>query len=474
MAPPAPVSQASPTQTVLVVEDDPHSLELTASFVRESGARVVTAVSVPDALAHLERLGEEIVFVITDIKLREQSGLDLFRRLHADRPTLPIVLMTAYGSTDQAVAAMKEGAFYYFTKPVDFPMLLRIVQEALEKKSLATQLALAHARLDAKGAGSILGTSQALKVALDHAASVAELDTTVLLLGETGTGKELFAEYIHERSARRDRQMVALNCAALPEQLLESELFGHERGAFTGAVARKPGKFEVADGGTVFLDEVGDLAQSLQAKLLRVLETKQIEPVGAIHEKPVDVRIIAATNQDLSTRVAEGTFREDLFYRLEAFPIVLPPLRERQADIPILAVHFLERYARQHNKPIEGFEPPALDALQSYRWPGNVRELRQYVERSVILTKRNTVGVDHLPPRILQARTSPEPTRASGAPAPDGVAPGDRVIPRLRELEREAVLAVLRETGGNRSEAARRLGLTRNQIRYRLQKLDEE
>ncbi len=499
---------AVPLQRVLVVEDDPRSLELTTSFIRETGAEVVPTPSLGEAHDALERYGDEIVFVISDIKLREESGLDLFHRIRQDRPTLPVVLMTAFGGTDEAVAAMKEGAFYYFTKPVDFPLLLRIVREALEKQRLKAELASAQARLAAAGDGRILGTSRAIRLALEHAASVAELDTTVLLsvkhltptrpgqnlppgvslpgprrkvrcltdMGETGTGKELFAQYIHERSARRGRQLVALNCAALPEQLLESELFGHVRGAFTGAVAHKPGKFELAAKGTIFLDEVGDLAQPLQAKILRVLETKEIEPLGSTQSRAVDVRIIAATNEDLSAKVRNGTYREDLFYRLEAFPIQLPPLRDRQEDIPMLAVHFLERYASQHGKAIGGFDPAALDVLQAYDWPGNIREMRQYIERAVIIAKTGTIGVDLLPARVLErGRAAPAiaPTPAAGLGTREGDPAAETPISRLRELERDAVLAALREAGGNRTLAARKLGLTRNQIRYRLQKLGE-
>ena len=446
---------------VLIVEDDPHSLELTATFAREAGGMAVTAGTIAEAFRLLDSLGESLAFVITDIKLGDGSGLDLFRRVRAIRPDLPVVLITAFGNTDEAVAAMKEGAFYYFTKPVNFPLLLRLVREALEKRALARQVKDLEARLAATSRDRILGVSSALGTALHLAASVAALDTTVLLIGETGTGKELFAEYIHERSDRRHYPLVAINCAALPEPLLESELFGHERGAFTGAVARKPGKFEVARGGTVFLDEVGDLALPLQAKLLRVLESKRIEPLGAQRAIDVDVRIVAATNRDLTAMIEAKEFRDDLYYRLVAFPIVLPPLRDRREDIPLLAAHFLEQFARAHGKPADGFDPGALEALQAHSWPGNVRELRHVIERAVILAAGRTLTRDELP---LEGIAVPE------TPAP--VCPDD--LARLKDLERDMVWRAVEAAGGNRTRAARSLGMTRNQIRYRLQKMEPE
>ena len=439
---------------VLVVEDDPNSLEVTAAFVAESGAEVVCASSLDEALAALSTHRDAIRLVITDIKLRTRSGLDLFRRIRASFPAPPVILITAYGNTDEAVAAMRDGALYYFTKPVNFPLLLRLVRETLEKQALKAAVAELSAQLDDSKRRRILGSSPAITAVLDQASAVAELDTTVLLSGETGTGKELFAELIHSQSPRRNRPLVAINCAALPEPLLESELFGYERGAFTGAVGRKPGKFETASSGTLFLDEVGDMSISLQAKLLRALETKCVEPLGGTRAVHVDVRIIGATNRDLSQAVKSGAFREDLFYRLNVFPIALPPLRDRHDDIPLLAQHFLEEFSRLLGKPVEAFEPGALDALQAYGWPGNVRELRHAIERAVILSKDRLIGPLELPREVWAAAPSDDPRIASAAGT------------SLAALERDAILAALDAAGGNQSQAARALGISRNQMQY--------
>jgi DNA-binding NtrC family response regulator len=445
---------------VLVVEDDAHSLELTASFVGEAGGEAVGAATLAEAFRQIDRLGERLAFIITDIKLGDGSGLELFGRMRETRPELPVVLITAFGSTDQAVSAMKQGAFYYFTKPVNFPLLLRLVREAIEKRALARQVRDLRARLAVSGHARILGLSPALAAALRLARNVAGLDTTVLLTGETGTGKELLAEYIHEHSPRRQHLLVAINCAALPEPLLESELFGHERGAFTGAIARKRGKFEQAHRGTVFLDEVGDLALPLQAKLLRALESKRIEPLGAHDSVEADVRIIAASNRELPALMRAGQFREDLYYRLGAFPIVLPPLRERKEDIPVLAAHFLEQFAQSHDKVLDGFDREALAALQAHAWPGNVRELRHVVERAAILASGQTITPDLLPMNRDEPASRPREVPVEN-------------LAQIRELEREAVRRAVEAAGGNRTRAAQALGMTRNQIRYRLrQKAD--
>ena len=444
---------------VLVVEDDPHSLELTASFVREAGGRPVTAGTVADAGRLLDCLGDRLAVVVTDIKLGDGSGLDLFRRARRVRPDLPVVLITAFGNTDEAVAAMKEGAFYYFTKPVDFPLLLRLVREALEKRALAEQVVDLQAQLAASGRDRIAGVSRALASALDLATSVAGLDTTVLLVGETGTGKELFAEHIHGRSERRRGPLVTINCAALPEPLLESELFGHERGAFTGAVGRRPGLFEPADGGTVFLDEIGELplAAAGQAAARARIEARR---AAGRHEHgiDVDVRILAATNRDLRDPIQAGQFREDLYYRLDGVPNRLPPLRDRPEDIAPLAERFLGQFARAHRKDVEGFDAEAIDALQRHAWPGNVRELRHTIERAVILASGKTITRAQLP---LQWGAAPDHTMAA---VPDDLA-------SLRDLERDMVQRALEAAGGNRTRAARTLGITRNQIRYRLRKM---
>ena len=440
------------TPRVLVVEDDPTSLEVTTAFVAESGADVIAASSVEEALAGLARHRSDIALVITDIKLKTRSGLDLFREVRQEFPSVPVILITAYGSTDEAVAAMRDGALYYFTKPVNFPLLLRLVRETLEKQALQAQVADLNARLAGLRTRHIVGSSRPIQIALDQATTVAALDTTVLLVGETGTGKDLFAEFIHERSPRRAKPLVAINCAALPEALLESELFGYERGAFTGAIGRKPGRFELSSGGTLFLDEAGNMSLALQAKLLRVLESRQVEPLGSTRSVHVDVRIIGSTNLDLAAAVAAGSFREDLYYRLHVFPIALPPLRERPEDIPVLALHFLQGYGAGMGKHLEGFDADALDVLQSYRWPGNVRELRHVIERAAILATPPSIRLDDLPRALVQTD--------AGVPRPAASPQG------LADVERETILRALAAAGGNQSKAARALGISRNQIQY--------
>ena len=437
---------------VLVVEDDPNSLEVTAAFVAESGADVIAASSVEEAEAALARHHADLGLVITDIRLRGQSGLDLFRRVRRMHSGIPVILITAYGNTDEAVAAMRDGALYYFTKPVNFPLLLRLVAETLEKQALKHRVADLQAQLASPGVPRIVGSSRAIQAALAQAAAVAALDTTVLLTGETGTGKDVFAEHIHHHSRRRAKPFVAVNCAAVPEALLESELFGYERGAFTGAVGRKPGRFELASGGTLFLDEVGDMSLALQAKLLRVLESGEVAPLGSTRPVQVDVRVIGATNHDLAAAVAERTFREDLYYRLHVFPIALPPLRERPEDIPALANLFLQEYGDRMEQQLNGFDGPALDALMAYRWPGNVRELRHVIERVAILCTAPTITLADLPPMVVQAH----PASHSSDAVPRGLA----------EIERETILGALADAGGNQSQAARALGITRNQIQY--------
>ncbi|MEW5982534.1 MAG: sigma-54 dependent transcriptional regulator [Acidobacteriota bacterium] len=442
-----------PAHPILVVEDDPASLDLTMTFIREIGATPIGATTVREAISLLGSRGDQIALLVTDIKLHDGSGLDLLTHVRARLPHVPVILITAYGSTDEAVAAMREGALYYFTKPVDFALLARLVKETLEKQSLQAELVSLQARLGVQHDAQFFGSSRAIRAALEQGDAVARLDTTVLLLGETGTGKEVFAKYLHSRSQRKHGPLVTINCAALPEPLLESELFGHERGAFTGAIARKPGKFELAVGGTLVLDEVADMSLALQAKTLRAIELKQIEPLGATRSVHADVRIIAATNHDLPAAVREGRFREDLYYRLNVFPIVLPPLRERLEDVPVLATAFLQRYSTAFGKDVSGFSPAALDALQSYPWPGNVRELKHAIERAVILAKSPTIDLDALPRAVTLAPGSgPAGPPRSGRP--------------LADIQREAILAALRESGGNRTKAARTLGLTRNQLQY--------
>ncbi|MEW5982020.1 MAG: sigma-54 dependent transcriptional regulator [Acidobacteriota bacterium] len=453
--PVVPAGRSSPT--VLVVDDDPLTLELTAEWIRVAGGDPAIASTVAAAWDLVTGLAGRIRLVITDVRLPDGNGVDLFRRIHQEWPALPAILVTGYGSTDDAVVAMREGAFYYFTKPVDSTLFVRVVREALDKQQLVAHMEALEARLASSARSRLIGSSRAMEAAIQQAAAVAELDVTVLLAGETGTGKELFAHYIHDASRRRRHPFVAVNCAAVPEALLESELFGHERGAFTGAVARKPGRFELAAGGTLLLDEIGDLALPLQGKLLRVIETKQLDPLGSARSRTLDVRLIASTNHDLAALVQREAFRQDLYYRLDVFPIVLPPLRARREDVPLLAAHFIAECRASVQKELDGFDETAIQALSAYSWPGNVRELRHIVERAAITTRSPVIGVGELPARVLKGDSSARP-------------PAEARPPSLDELERAAIRAALEETGGNRTRAAQKLGISRNQIRYRLRK----
>jgi DNA-binding NtrC family response regulator len=393
--------------------------------------------------------------VLSDLRLPEGDGFGVLRAAKELDPDLPVIVMTAFGSIQDAVAAMKEGALDFLAKPVDPDYLLLLVERALSQRRLATENILLKDELaQRRGAPQIVGEDAKLKqvtVALQRAASS---DATVLLEGESGTGKELFARALHALSARADGPFVAINCAAIPENLLETELFGHEKGAFTGATGRKPGKFELAHRGTLFLDEIGDLPLLLQAKILRALEDKRFERLGGTATIQVDVRVVAATNRNLKAAVAARQYREDLYFRLSVFPITIPPLRDRAADIPMLAKYFVERYCRDLNKKPLVLAQSALEALCAYRWPGNVRELQNCIERAVILTDGDTIHARHL---SLSFRESP-----SAAPTPDGLwsqvdlsgtlADASRRV--LTEVERRKIEQALKEAAGNPGMAA--------------------
>ena len=395
--------------------------------------------------------------VLSDLRLQEGDGFGVLRAAKEIDPELPVIVMTAFGSIQDAVSAMKEGALDFLAKPVDPDHLLLLVHRALAQRRMATENILLKEELAARrGAPQIVGEDPRLKqvsIALQRAAAT---DTTVLLEGESGTGKELFARALHALSPRVDGPFVAINCAAIPETLLETELFGHEKGAFTGAAARKPGKFELAHRGTLFLDEIGDLPLALQAKILRALEEKRFERVGGTAPIQVDVRVVAATNRHLKAAVAARQFREDLYFRLSVFPITIPPLRERSDDIPMLAKHFIEKFSRDLNKKPLTLAPSAIQELCEYAWPGNVRELQNCIERAVILTEGDTIHARHL---SLSFRESP-----LQAPAPEDDGPwgkidltgtlSDATRRVVSEVERRKIEQSLKEAAGNRNRAA--------------------
>jgi DNA-binding NtrC family response regulator len=430
--------------SILIVDDKDSLRDMLAKTLSMEGYEVETAADGHDAL----RLADTRRFdvVLTDLKLPTMDGIEVLSRIKAMDPSQEVIMMTAFGTIETAVHAMKLGAYDFLTKPFDTEHLTLLLNRALESQRLAAENVLLREELSLRlGSTEIIGTSARIREVADLVRKVAGSDSTVLLAGESGTGKELFARAIHMLSPRRKRAYVTINCAAIPRELLENELFGSERGAFTGAVARKIGKFEVADGGTIFLDEVGDLELALQAKLLRVLQEHQIERLGGNKPVDVDVRVIAATNLDLAEGIQNGRFREDLYYRLSVFPITVPPLRDRPEDIPILADHFVKRYAGEMKKGEVKLAAEARDLLVKYHWPGNVRELENTIERAMILCEKRVIGPEQL---AIRVRSNEEISLREGAGLKEI---GQHAAARA---ERATIVRVLKETRGNKRKAA--------------------
>jgi len=439
---------------ILLVEDKDSLRAMLRHALEAQGHTVVEARDQPEAEAALRQSRPGVV--LSDLRLPEGDGFGVLRASKELDPQLPVIVMTAFGSIQDAVAAMKEGALDFLAKPVDPDHLLLMVERALAQRRLATEnLLLKEELAQRRGAPQIVGEDPKLKqvsVTLHRAAAT---DTTVLLEGESGTGKELFARALHALSPRADGPFVAINCAAIPETLLETELFGHEKGAFTGAATRKPGKFELAHRGTLFLDEIGDLPLSLQAKILRVLEERRFERVGGTVPLQVDVRVVAATNRNLKAAVAARQYREDLFFRLSVFPIVIPPLRERPDDIATLARYFIDRFCRDLNKQPLGLTTAAEEELRNYPWPGNVRELQNCIERAAILTEGDTIHPRHLN-LSFRAPASPPPVDDGGPWAKIDLTGtlGEASRRVLAEVERRKIEQALKEAAGNRGRAA--------------------
>ncbi len=426
--------------------------------IEGQGHAVIEARDQPDATRAMQQFRPALV--LTDLRLPEGDGFGVLRAAKELDPGLPVIVMTAYGSIQDAVAAMKEGALDFLAKPVDPDHLLLMVERALAQRRLMTEYILLKEELGTRrGAPQIIGEAPALKQVIAALQRAAGTEATVLLEGESGTGKELFARALHALSERSEGPFVAINCAAIPDNLLETELFGHEKGAFTGAVARKPGKFEMAHRGTLFLDEIGDLPLGLQAKILRALEERNFERVGGNASIHVDVRIVAATNKGLRAAVAARQFREDLYFRLSVFPITVPPLRDRQDDIPILARHFVERFCRELKKKVATLTPDAIAELQKYGWPGNVRELQNCMERSIILADSDTIHTRHLNLSFhapLQPVEPPNPWTSfdfSGSLADVGRR-------AQLEAERRKIRQTLKDAAGNKMRAADTLGVS--------------
>ena len=445
-----------PQPLILIVDDDSPHRSMLRTVLRGWGYAVEEA---EDGAAAVEQVkARAFDAVLTDVRMARLDGIAALREIREWNPSIPVLIMTAWSSVQNAVDALRLGAYDYLTKPLELDELKLALERALEHTRLARE-SQEPGRAQSEASSLLLGRSEAMRELVEMVETVAPTEATVLVSGESGTGKELVARAIQAASTRRDKPFVTINCAALAENLLESELFGHEKGAFTGADRRREGRFVQAHGGTLFLDEIGEMPLSLQAKLLRVLQQGEVQRVGCDETIKVDVRVIAATNRVLADEVAAGRFREDLFYRLNVIGLEVPPLRARREDIPLLASTFLERHAAANRKTIKGFTPQAMDAMLRYGWPGNVRELENAVERAVILS-----GGEYVAERAL-------PLAVQNAPVPD--ADGEELAlgsMSLEDVERKAIEATLRETEDNKSEAARRRGITRATLHSKLKK----
>jgi two-component system response regulator HydG len=434
--------------SVLIIDDESGILESLTILLRSEGFTPITAHGGKRGLELMEESSPDII--LTDIRMPAITGVEILAAARASMPDVPVILMTAQATLQSAMQAVNAGAFYYIQKPFQNDELLAILRRASEHRMLRVEnrsLKQAIRRQDHDGVPRPVGTSKAWLDVLHMAETVAPTESTVLIQGESGTGKEIIARYLHDLSNRGDCAFLSINCGALPETLLESELFGHVRGAFTGAVRDRVGLFGAASGGTFFLDEIGETTAATQVKLLRVLQHREVIPVGASEAVPVDTRLIAATNRELDEEIRAGRFRSDLFYRLNVIAIHLPPLRQRRDDIPILAAYFLNRIATQRNEPVKHIHPAALEVMQSYAWPGNVRELENAMERAVILTTTNDVGIAALPERVTEQRIEPL------------VSPRSAPNPTLETIERAYIMWVLGNEGGNKSRTAEVLGI---------------
>lgn len=444
---------------VLIVEDDDSLRQAMHAQLAKEGYLTASAVDVPEAFKVLEKSPHQLV--ITDLNLPGISGVELLKKIHADYPNTAVIVMTAFGTVQSAVEAMKAGAYDYIVKPIYPYELKALISRALDHYRLIEEVQVLRSSLDAKfGFEQIIGSSDALLEALDVSRRVAATDATILIQGETGTGKELIARAIHLRSARRDRPMATINCAAIPRELLESELFGHLKGSFTGAITHKKGKVEMVDGGSLLLDEIGEMPLELQVRILRLIQEKEIEKVGATSPTKVDVRIMAATHRDLAAMVQQGLFREDLYYRLLVVPISVPPLRERLGDIPELVQYFFTKCKVKHGRPELTMPSKLLPYFSNYAWPGNVRQLEHVVERLVLLTAGPEIAPVDLP-EFLSLQNPREPVAPKDLPD-EGV--------NLGTLERDLILRVLTKFAGNQTNAARYLGLSRRTLAYRMKK----
>ncbi len=442
---------------IMVVDDDKNTRRLIEDILAKTNQ--YETIQSSNGEACLRKLKEtKVDLVLLDLQMPGINGIDTLKEIKVQHPNLPVIIMTAHGTIEKAVSSMKLGSYDFLTKPFPAERLKVTVKNALEANALETEVQHLRSELKYKYQfKNIVGQSSAMQKVFRAVEKIVDSNVTVLIQGESGTGKELFARAIHNHcKARNTKPFVAVNCTALPESLLESELFGHEKGAFTGASSRRIGKFELADGGTVFLDEIGDMSLSTQAKILRVLQEREFERVGGNTLVKVNIRLISATNKNLEEEVRKGLFREDLFYRVSVFPIKLPPLRERKEDIPLLVAHFFERYAKRENKTIKGIQPDALKILLNYHWPGNVRELENAIERAVVITGSPTLRVEDLPPHIV--------TIGQTIGKEEFTYTGEALPQWIEKLEVDVLRKTLLEFEGNITKAAKKLGIGRATI----------
>ncbi len=439
---------------LLLAEDDPGARDATRLLLESQGHQVLAAEDGAQALQHLN---EGVAVIITDLKMRGIDGMQLLHAAREQAPQTPVIMITGHGSEEAAVAALKSGAFHYLKKPIHPEELLHLVGQAIERHRMSVEIAALHDQINQlAGMHGIIGQSTPMRKVFEKIRMVADTRSTVLIEGESGTGKELVARALHRNSSRRNKPFVAINCAAIPEALIESELFGHVRGAFTGAAEKRIGTFLAAEGGTLLIDEIGEMQLDLQSKLLRAIETRRISPLGSNEEIELDVRLIASTHRDLQELIGEHKFREDLYYRLNVVNIKLPPLRERREDIPLLVRAFIDTIATENNRQVHDISPEALARLQSYDWPGNVRQLRNTLESVIVMSHREVIDIVDFADPIREAHSSPplQALIAMGMP--------------MADIEKEVIRQTLIRTGGNRSEASKILGISTRTLQRRI------
>jgi DNA-binding NtrC family response regulator len=453
---------------ILVIDDERNNREALTLLLQSAGYDVCSAASGEEALTILQQTPFEII--ITDLFLPGVSGIDILKQVKNDSPYTNVIVITGQASAETAVEAMKSGAFDYITKPFNFEKLKVQISKAMEKSRLVAENLYLRQQLRGKYKfDNIIGNSSAMQLVFARMERIVHTDSTILILGDSGTGKELVAKAIHYNGARKDKPFVAINCGAIPAELLESELFGHTRGSFTGAIADRPGKFELANNGTIFLDEIGTMPQPLQMKLLRVLQEHEIERVGSGTKIKLNVRVISATNADLEEEVKKGNFREDLYYRLNVIPIHLPPIRDRREDIPLLARHFLQKSCKEMNRPLMMISPGAMKCLLNYDWPGNVREMENVIERTVALTEHEVIDAGDLPPNIANLEDS---TETAGLVYPRVTVDGVNLPATIETIERSMILEAMDLAGGVKARAAALLSINRTTLVEKIKRLN--